>query len=166
MVVLGVLVLILMLYAHPRLAQGKKFWIRFGSLWMLIGAIGFLLTGLIPQHTLDFISTKFHEDTAAVGALGAFLGAICYGLGGRINKAPLNRTVCLIIFIMWVVFFVIILVSAYGGYFIYHINWSNQQTPLANVNPFFGMSLLEKIGFWMLVAYLGLMGPLFPAKKD
>jgi hypothetical protein len=164
MVLAGSLVLIMMLYSHPRIAQGKKFWARFGSFWMLLSGIGFLLTGLIKQHTLDFISTKFHEITAAVGAFSIFVGAACYGLATLQNKIPVKKNICIITFIVFMGLFIAMIVSAAGAFLVYDFNWSTQ-TPQPGVSPFFCMSLLEKIGYVVLVVYLGLMGLLLPDQK-
>jgi len=157
----GLLTIAMIVYVHPRLAHVKKGITIFGTFWMLVGAIGFLLVGLVPQHTLDFISPRFHEISAVVALIGALFGAAFYGLAMITGKPPLNRKLFILITVlMWGLIGLIVL-SAGGAYLVFGTDWAGQ-TPIPNLSPLFSIAICEKVGFWVWIAYMGLIGALIP----
>ena len=165
MVTAGTLIIIMICYVHPRLVQVKKGFTRFGTFWMVIGGIGLLLVGLVPQHTLDFISSKFHEYSAIVGAVGVLFGAGCYGLTVIKGKIPVNRKLNIGITVMWWTLIALIVISVAGAYGGINPDWSGQD-PIPGVSPFFSIAIWEKTAFWVMVTYLGLIGALVPDRIE
>ena len=163
MIIVGLLIFAMIAYVHPRFMQGAKGWTILGTLFMLLGGFGFLLVGAIPQHTLDFISKRFHEISAEIGGGGVIIGAMFYGLASVRGKLTVNRKICWLIFMMYLTFIVLLLSSLYGAYIMgIDPHWGDSFSTPQNFSPYFAFAIWEKIGYWLMVSYLGLMGVLLP----
>jgi hypothetical protein len=75
---LGLLLLLAAIDIHPRMTAFQKGWTRVGTLWLIIGSVGFLLMCFISRAMAETIASKFHEICAGVGALGVLLAVACY----------------------------------------------------------------------------------------
>ncbi len=169
MVVVGVLIIPALLYCHPRLAKVKKGLARFGSFWFFLGAVGFLLTGLIPNGVVPI--DKFHEICAGVGSVGVVFAAGLYGLvilKGR-EKIQVNRKLFLLIALMWWIALILLAFSFGYGQLVIEpprdLGWYGPDWGAAGVSVFFSFALWERVLFVIIVAYAGLIVVLIPEQE-
>ena len=118
MVIYAVYILLAIPYVHPRLAAIKKGWARFGSFWLLISAIFFLIVGLIPPSISPI--RRLHEDSAAIGAVGVLLAAACYGIILiKASKDQVNKKINLFLAIIMWGFLIYVGISYLGSQLLY-----------------------------------------------
>ncbi len=167
MVVVGILILPALLYCHPRLAKVKKGLARFGSFWFFMGAVGFLLTGLIPNGVVPI--DKFHEICAGVGSVGVVFAAGLYGLVIIKGKVPVNRKLFIFISLMWWATIILLAFSfGYGELVIeppLDLGWYGPDWGAAGVSVFYSFALWERVIFVVIVVYAGLIVILVPERE-
>ncbi len=169
MIVVGILIIPALLYVHPRLAKVMKKLTRFGSFWFFLGAVGFLLTGLIPNGVVPI--DKFHEICAGVGSVGVVFAAGLYGLvimKGK-EKIKVNRKLFIVIALMWWMPLLLLAYSfGYGQLVIeplHDLGWYGPEWALADVSPFYSFALWERVLFVIIVAYTALVVVLVPERE-
>ncbi len=169
MVLVGILIIPALLYCHPRLVKVMKKLTRFGSFWFFLGAIGFLLTGLIPAGMLSI--DKFHEICAGVGSVGVVFAAGLYGLVMIKGKAKIhvNRKLFLVIALMWWIPLILLAFSFGYGQLVIEpprdLGWYGPEWAAAGISAFFSFALWERVLFVIIVAYAALIVVLVPERE-
>ncbi len=176
MLTVGVLLLPAIFYYHARLAKAKKFVTSIGTLLFFIGAIGFLLTGFVPQHTLAnlfpeyadvYIIEKFHEITAIGGSGCIVFAAFFYGIVILKGKVPINRKLNIVIILMWWVPLIIGIACIGYGYIVYEELVDDAALALALGAPWFvSLGLWERVIFCIIIAYAGLIVTALPDRES
>lgn len=163
MVVVGLLVLPTALYVHPHLAPYRKGAVGLGTLCMLVGAVGFLLTGFIPDGLVESVD-KLHEITSGAGFGGILLASFFYGLA--VNKAKAEDQLAqprvnVIITIMWWVALVLTGLAFGVAELVikpaYDLGWYGPEWAAAGIHPVVSFAVWERVMFGVGLAYLGLM---------
>jgi hypothetical protein len=173
MTLMGVLSIPVVLYVHPRLIgiAEKKGGVRLGSFWLLMGAIGFLLTGLIPDGVVTIPEwDKFHEITAGLGSLGIIFAAFFYFSPCKNAGEKINQKVLWIITAVW--WIPIILTGiAYGlaelmvkevWYAQCNLGWYGAEWGECGVSWFYSFAVWERVLFTVMVIYQLLLVKMIP----
>jgi hypothetical protein len=131
-----------------------------GIIFLYLGAIGFLLTGLIPDDTLPI--KKLHEITAGLGFGGVLFAAFFLfwpSLKG-INSIVDKRILISITLLWWIP--LIIFIYAYGWAELvikeqYNLGWYSIEWEEAGVSPFYSFAVWERILYVIMFIYLWLL---------
>ncbi|HMB65279.1 MAG TPA: DUF998 domain-containing protein [Patescibacteria group bacterium] len=167
--ILGILILIITFYIHPQMLtleknQGQT---KLGSFFLLLGGIGFVLTGLIPDGTIEIPGwDKFHELTSGLGAIGVLLAAFFYWLPTKNAKDKINQKYVKINIALW--WIPLVLAGFAYGYAElvikprYDLGWYGPEWGEAGVSGFYSFSVWERILFAVIIIYMGILVLMVP----
>lgn len=144
--------------------------VKRGTFFLLLGGIGFILMGLIPNDATNI--NMLHEITAGVGFGGIFFANLFYSrvLGLASKDGKIDKKLHLISQLIW--WFLIIgtavtyLIAELYYKPLYDLGWYDLDWGLAGVPVIFSFALWERIGFIVGCAYLGMMGYILPEKSE
>ncbi len=160
MVISGIVIIPVALNVQKIFLELQKGNGLFGILFLYIGAIGFLLTGLIPDDTLPI--NKLHEITAGLGFGGVMFAAFFLfwaslkGMETKIDK----KSLIIITILWWIPLILTIIAYAWAELVIkeqYDLGWYGIEWGNAGISPFFSFAVWERILYVVMFAYLWLL---------
>jgi hypothetical protein len=173
MVILGLAFYPTILYVHSRLSQYRRRLTRLGTFWMVVGSIGFVLVGLVPQDSLNFllpsvsnssilsyIIGKFHEVSTGMDVVGIIFGQVAYWIAIHNGKVLVNHKLDIFNICLWWGAIALGVVSAAGAYLVFHTDWT-AQVPLS-ISVFFTFGTWERIFYGLIVSYFGIISLMIP----
>ncbi|MHA1871445.1 MAG: hypothetical protein ACTSXF_10885 [Promethearchaeota archaeon] len=183
LVCIGIGVLYIFLYSHPRIVALNKsidrsqkmfffdklmtlrIMVYFGSFWMIIGALGLLLTGFIPDNTITSIK-KFHEITSGMGFGGVMFASFFYFFTFKYSTDKISKKLLIFLTLLWWTG-IILTAVAYGIAELhykplYDLGWYGADWGAAGVPVFYSFALWERIDFAIMIIYTGLLEYLIP----
>jgi hypothetical protein len=168
MAISGLIMIPTIIYVHPKLWKYSRLNTALGTIFMILGVIGFLLVGLIPNDTLDI--EKFHEISAGVGFLGVAIACMFYFFAIKIRKIPVNLKLFNIMIIVWWtgilltgIFFAI--ASLYYDP-TYDLGWYNYEWGLAGVPVIFSFALWERVMYCIMFLALWAGVKMIPERTE
>jgi hypothetical protein len=167
MTMVGVMVIPMVFYIHPRIVKYQRGNAVLGSFFLLIGGIGFLMTGLIPDGVVHIPEwDKFHEISAGLGFGGILFAAWFYFWPIRKAGDIFGRRVILFLLLLWWVPLILTGVS-YGVAELvikeqHNLGWYGPEWGEAGVSGFFSFAVWERVLFTVMLVYLGALGYILP----
>ncbi len=164
MVLVGILMIPVAMYVHPRLTHFHENFTRLGSFFMVMGAIGFILTGLIPDGVIEI--NKLHEITAGLGFGGVLFAALFYWFPLKNAENNINQKVSMLITLLWWIPLILTIITyGYAEFVIkdqFNLGWYGPSWREAGISPFFSFSVWERVLFGVMLAYLELLPIMIP----
>ncbi|MHA1339750.1 MAG: hypothetical protein ACTSRZ_16660 [Promethearchaeota archaeon] len=156
---------------HNLIAFNSEDSIKFGTFFLILGGIGFILMGLIPDDVISSIK-KFHEICAGIGFAGILFADLCYTnvLDQAMKDGKINKKMHIFSQILWW-FLIIGTIVTYGIAELYYkplhnLGWYGPEWGEAGVPWIFSFSVWERFGVIVGYAYLGLLGWILPEKTE
>jgi hypothetical protein len=169
----GLIIFPIIPYIHPKLmAIGKKTgMVKMGTFWLTIGAVGMLLTGLIPDGIVEIPEwDKFHEITSGAGFGGVLFAAFFYFFPCKAAGDKINQKVLLLITLMWWISIIIFGISYGMAEFVIKeqnacdLGWYGPEWGECGVSGFYSFSVWERILFTIGLIYLALLVYMIPVQ--
>lgn len=153
-----------------RPAKAEDF-IKLGTFFLLMGGIGFVLMGVIPDGITPALDeTKLHEVSAGIGFGGILFANILYAnsLDQVARAGKVSKKIHYALQGLWWFLILGVLITYPIAEFYYKekydLGWYDPEWGEAGVPWIFSFSVWERIGFIVGCAYLGGMGYLLPKK--
>jgi hypothetical protein len=173
MTILGILILIVVFYVHPNLSKlvDRKGSVKIGSFWLLMGGLGFVLTGLIPDGVVKIPDwDKFHEITAGLGTIGVIFAALFYFRPVKKAGPQINQKLLWVITAVWwipllftgIFYGIAELLVKEVWFESCHLGWYSERWGECGVPGYYSFAVWERVIFGIIVIYQGMLIKLIP----
>lgn len=136
--------------------------LRFGTFLLFMGAIGFILMGLIPADLIP----DLHELSAGIGYGGVVFSAFFHMSIYEQARDRLNQKLRVAVFFLWLGLAVYAAITYGIGEFyykeLYDLGWYDYDWELAGVPRIYSFAITERLGFIVMIIYFGFIGYMLP----